>query len=145
MALFWFLAGALMCVTIVGIPIVLQAFKMGSLVLWPFGKEVKYSNMKTGSVLLNMLWIILFGWELAFASFILGLGFSVTIIGLPFGLQWFKFASLALFPFGATIEDRQKWKALKKKWNKHIIIGCFISLSGGWDHKDDSRKANYWN
>ncbi len=108
MALFWFLAGVIMCITIIGIPFGLQAFKMGSLILWPFGKEIAYANMKTGSILLNILWIVLFGWELAFASFILGVVFSITIIGLPFGLQWFKFASLALFPFGASIEEMKK-------------------------------------
>lgn len=108
MAFFWFLAGAIMCITIVGIPFGMQAFKMGNLILWPFGKEVDYASLKTSSILLNVLWIVLFGWELAFASFILGLVFSITIIGLPFGLQWFKFASLALFPFGAKIEGIQK-------------------------------------
>lgn len=108
MALAWFLAGAIMCVTIIGIPFGLQAFKMGSLVLWPFGKEADYTNLKTGSILMNILWIVLFGWELAIASAILGVVFCITIIGIPFGLQWFKFATLALFPFGATIEDIQK-------------------------------------
>lgn len=108
MALFWFLAGVVMCITIIGIPFGLQAFKMANLILWPFGKEVDYANLKTSSILLNILWIILFGWGLAFASFVLGVVFSITIIGLPFGLQWFKFATLALFPFGANIEKMRK-------------------------------------
>ena len=108
MALGWFIAGVIMCITIIGIPFGLQAFKIGSLVLWPFGKEVEYVNLKAGSVLMNILWIVLFGWELALFSALLGVAFSITIIGIPFGLQWFKFVTLSLFPFGASIGEIQK-------------------------------------
>ena len=32
-----------------------------------------------------------------------GIILCVTVIGIPFGLQVFKFAKLAAFPFGATV------------------------------------------
>lgn len=105
MALGWFLAGIVCCITIIGIPLGLQAFKMAQLVFWPFGKMVDYSSMGTGSVILNILWILIFGWGLAAGSAILGLVYCITIIGIPFGLQWLKFAKLALFPFGAQIKE----------------------------------------
>jgi uncharacterized membrane protein YccF (DUF307 family) len=47
-----------------------------------------------------MLWLILFGWEIALAHFIHGLILAVTIIGLPFAKQHFKLIPLALLPFG---------------------------------------------
>ena len=59
--------------------------------------------MGTGSFLVNILWIIFFGWELALASLAFGLVYCVTIVGIPFGLQYFKFMKLALMPFGAEI------------------------------------------
>lgn len=71
--------------------------------LWPFGRDVLYSN-SSFSFLLNVIWILLFGWELAIASCIIGLIWCITIIGIPFGLQCFKFARLAMFPFGAQIQ-----------------------------------------
>jgi uncharacterized membrane protein YccF (DUF307 family) len=33
-------AGALLCITIIGIPFGVQAFKLSVLALWPFGREV---------------------------------------------------------------------------------------------------------
>ena len=43
------------------------------------------------------------GWELAVTAVMIGLLYCITIIGIPFGLQSFKFARLALMPFGAQI------------------------------------------
>ena len=102
LGLCWFLAGCLWCVTIVGIPIGLQCFKFASLSFFPFGKEITYGG-GTGSLILNILWIIFSGIELAMAHAICGVLFCITIIGIPFGLQHFKLAKLALMPFGACI------------------------------------------
>ena len=93
-ALCWFLAGCVCCITIIGIPVGLQCFKFAKLALCPFG-----------SVLLNVLWILLCGIELAVASAMMGIICCLTIIGIPFGLQHFKFAALALMPFGAEIRE----------------------------------------
>lgn len=60
-------------------------------------------STSTGSFLLNILWIMLFGWELAIASLIVGMIWCVTIIGIPFGMQCFKFAKLALLSFGSSV------------------------------------------
>ena len=52
----------------------------------------------------NLLWLILGGLIVAVIYFIVGLLLCVTIIGIPFGKQFFKIASLALQPFGASVE-----------------------------------------
>ena len=98
----WLLAGCLWCVTIVGIPVGIQCFKIAGLSFFPFGKEVVYGG-GAGSLILNMIWILASGLILALESVILGCMLCVTVVGIPFGLQHFKLAKLALMPFGAMI------------------------------------------
>ncbi len=102
-AIGWFIAGLLLCVTIIGIPFGVQCMKIAGFVLWPFGRKVEVGNFGVGGLLFNILWLILFGWELALAHLTTGVVFCVTIIGIPFGLQHFKLAMLGLIPFGAKI------------------------------------------
>src|SRR5690554_1279608 len=102
-AVVWFFVGILFCLTIIGIPIGLQLFKFAKLVLWPFGNEVIINFDR--HPILNILWLIFLGWETALLYIFIGLFFCLTIIGIPFGLQWFKLSRLALLPFGATIKS----------------------------------------
>ena len=100
----WVLAGCLWCVTIVGIPLGVQAFKMAGLTLTPFGKTVEYGG-GVGSVLANIVWFVLAGIWMAIGYILAGLLNCVTIIGIPFGIQSFKMAKLALWPFGSQIRS----------------------------------------
>ena len=97
----WIIAGCLWCVTIIGIPVGMQCFKFASLAFWPFGKEVIYGN-GVFSFLVNLIWILFFGWEMALGNLILGL-WCITIVGIPFGRQFFKMARLSFMPFGASV------------------------------------------
>ena len=90
------------CVTIVGIPVGMQCFKMAQLAFFPFGKEVVYGGGGF-SFLVNLIWILFFGWEMAIGYAVLGLVWCVTILGIPVGKQCFKMAKLALMPFGAEV------------------------------------------
>lgn len=99
----WFIAGLILCVTIIGIPFGIQCFKIASLVLAPFGKRVESGHMDVGGLLGNIVWIIILGWELALGHLISALICSLTIIGIPFAVQHLKLAQLALTPFGAKI------------------------------------------
>ncbi|MCR5503453.1 MAG: YccF domain-containing protein [Lachnospiraceae bacterium] len=102
-AIGWLLAGALYCVTVIGIPLGLQCFKLCSISLNPFGKEIHYEGAGAGSFILNVIWFIFGGLELALGNAILGLILCITIIGIPFGKQFFKIAGLSLRPFGAVV------------------------------------------
>jgi uncharacterized membrane protein YccF (DUF307 family) len=102
-AIGWFVAGLILCVTIIGIPFGIQCFKISAFVLWPFGKEVELGNFGVGGLIFNIIWVIFFGWEFAITHLIVGAIFCITIIGIPFGIQHFKFAQLGLIPFGAKI------------------------------------------
>lgn len=101
-AVSWFVLGLLLCVTIVGIPLGLQCFKMGWLTLLPFGQTVVYGG-GAFQFLGNILWAVTFGWMFAVGYFIAGVLNCITIIGIPFGIQSFKMMKLAFAPFGATV------------------------------------------
>ena len=105
MSLGYLFLGLLYCITIVGIPVGVQLFKLAGLALHPFGLDVEPRNgsLGAGSILLNVVWIIFGGLEMALAHLSLGLIFCITIIGIPFGMQHFKLALLALLPFGNTV------------------------------------------
>ena len=98
----WWLTGFLWCITIVGIPVGLQCFKLASISLNPFGKEV-VNDGGTVSLLLNILWLVFGGLELAIGNALTGLILCITIIGIPFGKQFFKIAKVSLMPFGAQV------------------------------------------
>lgn len=102
LGLSWFVTGLLWCITIVGIPWGIQCFKFATLAFAPFGKEVTYGGGVV-SLLLNIIWLLISGIPLAIEAFVLGCIFCITIVGIPFGLQCFKYAKLALMPFGATV------------------------------------------
>lgn len=100
-AVVWFSLGILWCITIIGIPFGTQCFKFAGLVFWPFKKKVDINFGKHPIV--NIIWIIFGGLELAVAYVVGGAICCITIIGIPFGKQCFKLASLSLAPFGAKV------------------------------------------
>ena len=102
--LYWLLA-LLFCLTIVGVPFGLQLFKIGSFVLFPFGRDLVEGVNAEGclNTLFNVLWIVLGWWEIALSHFICGAVFCCSIVGIPFGLQHFKIALKTLLPFGKQI------------------------------------------
>ena len=102
-AIGYFTGSVAMAITIIGIPVALQTFKLGLLCLWPFGAVVKET---TGCIRipLNILWIVFGGlWSWLMHVFFGALLF-VSIIGIPFAKQHFKMARLSLAPFGKTVE-----------------------------------------
>ena len=99
-------AGVVMFITIIGIPFGIQAFKLARFTLWPFGRTV-VSDPYEGflGTLFNVIWLVLFGWELFIAHLIAGAVLCITIIGIPFGIQAFKLSVLALWPFGRDVVE----------------------------------------
>jgi len=107
LALGYVVSGVGMCLTIVGIPFGIQAFKLALFTLWPFGRKVVDDPDGGGclSLAFNVLWLVLFGWGLFLGHIVSGLVLCITIIGIPFGLQAFKLSILSLWPFGKQIVD----------------------------------------
>ena len=97
-----------MMVTIIGIPFGLQTLKLSLLALCPFGKEIRATPQAGGclSVIMNILWILIGGIWISLSHLVFGIVLCITVIGIPFGLQHFKLAKLALTPFGKTIIEK---------------------------------------
>lgn len=98
----WMLAGCLWCISIIGIPYGIQCFKFASVSFFPFGKEIVYGGGAV-SFLVNVIWILISGIPLAIEHITIGCILCITIVGIPFGLQQFKLAKLAMMPFGTSI------------------------------------------
>lgn len=104
-SLYYAFMAILFCITIIGIPFGVQLFKMARLALWPFGRDVRPGSNDGGclSILMNIIWILFGGVEIAMLHVGFGIFCCLTIVGIPFGVQHFKMALLALIPFGKEI------------------------------------------
>ena len=100
--LLWLVAGLLCCITVVGIPLGRQCFKFASMSFWPFGKEIIFGG-GAFSTLANVIWLAFCGLWMALVNLVIGFLWCCTVVGVPFGRQFFKIARLALTPFGARI------------------------------------------
>ena len=99
-AIGYIIGGIGLCLTIVGIPFGLQSIKLGVATLAPFGKDVVVSkNEGPIAMLFDLIWIVLFGWEIALAHLVSAFILAVTIVGLPFARQHVKLIPMAILPF----------------------------------------------
>ena len=125
----WIFAGCIWCITIIGIPVGLQCFKFASLAFQPFGKEIVYENGMF-SFLVNLIWILFFGWEMALGNLIIGFLWCITIVGIPFGKQFFKMARLSFMPFGASvIGQSEKIDQMEREEASLLFKELVLSLS----------------
>ena len=101
------LGGILLCLTIIGIPFGLMCFRLAGSVIAPFGREVRETEPPGGilTLIMNIIWVILPGLELAIMHLVLALLFAVTIIGFPIAVQHVKLVPMALLPFGHVMRE----------------------------------------
>jgi uncharacterized membrane protein YccF (DUF307 family) len=98
------LAGAALCLTIVGIPFGLQSIRLGLAALAPFGKSVVDAPRQGPlKLVFDIVWIVVFGWEIAVTHLVSALVLAVTIVGIPFAVQHLKLVPVALFPFSKDL------------------------------------------
>ena len=104
-ALGYFAGGLLACLTIIGFPFGVQAFKIGVATLAPFGLEIRESESagEPVNVILNIIWAVLFGWEITLMHLTAALILAITIVGIPFAQQHIKLIPLAIAPFGREL------------------------------------------
>ncbi len=104
LALGYVLAGLIAFILIITIPFGIASFRLAGYVVWPFGRTVEVgADMGALSLIGNIIWIILFGWELAIAHVVAGLLLCVTIIGIPLGIACFKMVPLTFLPLGSRV------------------------------------------
>jgi uncharacterized membrane protein YccF (DUF307 family) len=101
----YLVSSILLIITIIGIPFGLQTLKLAVLALWPFGSEIHEIKNNSGclSTFMNIVWLFIGGIWIALTHLVFGVLFAITIIGIPFAMQHFKLAGLALTPFGKEI------------------------------------------
>jgi uncharacterized membrane protein YccF (DUF307 family) len=104
MAIAYVLVGIIAAILIITIPFAIASFRIASYVIWPFGRSITIRrNAGVASVIGNIIWIVLFGWELALGHLIAGIALCLTIIGIPLGLANFKMIPISLVPLGVKI------------------------------------------
>ena len=112
----WLLGGALLAITIVGLPYAGAAWRIAGFAFWPFGKEIVPRELVTGredlgtgglGCVLNVLWFILGGWYIALSHLIAAAAEAVTIIGIPFAIKDLQLAIVAIAPIGRKVVDRR--------------------------------------
>ena len=106
----YILGGILVCVTLVGIPFGRQAIKLGVATMSPFGKDLVVTEEASDplKVTFNILWAVLFGWEIAVAHLTSALVLAITIVGIPFAKQHMKLLPVALAPFGRDLVPHEE-------------------------------------
>jgi uncharacterized membrane protein YccF (DUF307 family) len=127
MGLGWWIAGLLAYVSVVGIPWGKACFVIGQFTFFPFGKEAisreklaQKEDIGTGVLgsIGNVIWFILAGIWLAIGHVSSALLNFITIIGIPFGIQHLKLASIALSPIGKTIVSKEVAAATRKSYEE---------------------------
>jgi uncharacterized membrane protein YccF (DUF307 family) len=105
MAVLYALAGIICFILIITIPFGIAAFRISNYVRWPFGWTIapREGGMGPGAVIGNIIWVILFGWELAIGHLVAGILLCATIIGIPLGLASFKIIPISFLPLGVRI------------------------------------------
>lgn len=101
----YIVGGIGLCLTIVGIPFGIQSMKLGVATFAPFGKQLVETDNANSvlRVVLNVLWAIVFGWEIAIVHLVHAGLLAITIIGIPFAVQHIKLIPMALLPLGRAL------------------------------------------
>jgi uncharacterized membrane protein YccF (DUF307 family) len=104
LALAYALAGVLLLLPIVTIPFAIASFRIGGYALWPFGRTVvDRPTAGAGSVVGNVIWVLLAGWWLALGHVVTSIPLFVSIIGIPLGWANLKLIPVSLLPLGKEV------------------------------------------
>ena len=104
MAILYALGGLIAFILIITIPFGIAAWRIAGYVLWPFGRQIEpRHDAGIGSLIGNIIWIVLIGWWLALGHLVSGIALCLTIIGIPLGLANFKIIPISLVPLGVRI------------------------------------------
>jgi len=106
LALGYFAAGIICCILIITIPFGIAAFRIGIYALWPFGKTVvDKPTAGVGSMIGNVIWVIIAGIWLAIGHIVTAAAMAITIIGIPLAVANLKMIPISLMPLGKEIVD----------------------------------------
>src|SRR3954449_10210010 len=113
MAAGYALTALVMLILIIPIPFGIASARIALFCLWPFGRTiVRRPDAGGGSLIGNVIWLVLAGWWLAIGHLVTGVLMCLTIIGIPLGLANFKLIPVSLTPFGRDIVDLEQARRL---------------------------------
>lgn len=120
----WILATVMSIVFIFTLPLTRSCWEITKLSLVPYGNEAVHVDeldpsrrnvlLNTGGTLLNMFWLVLFGWWLCVMHILAGITQCLTIIGIPVGIANFKIAAIALWPVGRRVVSVETAQAARE-------------------------------
>jgi len=120
----WILATMMSVVFIITLPLTRSCWEIAKLSLVPYGNEAIHVDeldpsrrnviMNTGGTLLNIVWLVLFGWWLCVMHILAGITQCLTIIGIPVGIANFKIAAIALWPVGRRVVSVETAQAARE-------------------------------
>ncbi|WP_312268985.1 YccF domain-containing protein [Pseudescherichia sp.] len=120
----WILATVMSIVFIITLPLTRSCWEIAKLSLVPYGNEAVHVDeldpsrrnviMNTGGTLLNIVWLVLFGWWLCVMHILAGITQCLTIIGIPVGIANFKIAAIALWPVGRRVVSVETAQAARE-------------------------------
>lgn len=120
----WLFATVMSIVFIFTLPLTRSCWEITRLSLFPYGNEAVHVDelepgkksvlMNSGGTLLNIIWIIFFGWWLCVMHIMTGIAQCITIIGIPLGIANFKIAAIALWPVGRRVVSVEVAKAARE-------------------------------
>lgn len=115
-----YLLAALICfLLIVTIPFGIASARIALFALWPFGRTiVDKPGLRTGSMIGNVIWLVLCGIWLAIGHIITAVSMAVTIVGIPLALANLKLIPVSLMPLGKEIvpvDQAHDWTAAARR------------------------------
>lgn len=138
-ALVYILAGALWCVTVIGIPIGKALFQYAKLMALPFGKvimketEIKGAEnvsavRRVGGVIANIIWLPI-GIILFVVTIVETVAAAITIIGIPVAVVLARSAKFIIWPIGAKVITKQQVETIRMEKSMMKVMGTAMAVN----------------
>lgn len=125
----WLLATLVSIVLIFTLPLTRSCWEITRMSLFPFGNEAVHVDvlyperrnvmLTTGGSLLNIVWLVFFGWWLCLMHIGAGIVQCLSIIGIPTGIANFKLAAIALWPVGRRVVSVEEARVAREMNARH--------------------------
>lgn len=122
----WWLLGIVCYITVVGIPFGVACFRISRFAFFPFGKDLVPAEMVgekavAGSLLGNILWVIIFGLWISLGYAFSGIALCCTIIGIPWGIACFRLAGASFAPLGKRVVSMDVAKVARQRFAQNQL------------------------
>ncbi|MBV4412169.1 YccF domain-containing protein [Enterobacteriaceae bacterium YMB-R22] len=120
----WLLTTLASIILIFTLPLTRSCWEITRISLLPFGNEAvhvdilepdnKSAILNAGGTLLNLFWLVFFGWWLCLLHITAGIAQCLSLVGIPVGIANFKIAAIALWPVGRRVVSVETARAARE-------------------------------